>query len=243
MRGLRAALGFMTILPVGRDEGWQGGLTLFWLPVVGLILGGLWAAFDAGAGVLFPLPLRAGLDVLFMTVVTGGLHLDGLADTADGILSHRGRQEALRIMKDSHIGTWGVLAIVTVLGLRFLALSEGPLTHRFLTLVLVPAYGRLAMVLGVQLLPYGRGTEGMAHGLFSGKGWRRSIVPVILVGTGSASLGWPELLLINASFVLATASVLCFYRRRMGCITGDMLGALGEVTESALLVALAGRWV
>ncbi|MGQ9653797.1 MAG: adenosylcobinamide-GDP ribazoletransferase [Thermodesulfobacteriota bacterium] len=243
MRGLRAALGFMTILPVGDGDRWRAGFTVAWLPVVGLILGGLWAAFDAVAGVLFPLPLRAGLDVLFMVVVTGGLHLDGLADTADGILSHRGPEEALRIMKDSRIGTWGVLAVVAVLGLKFQALSEGPLGQRALTLALVPAYGRLAMALGVELLPYGRGTEGMAHGLFSGKGWRQCTIPVLLVGGSSTLLGWRDALLVNAFFVLATACVLCFYHRRMRCITGDMLGALGEVTECALLVALAGRWI
>ncbi len=241
MNGLRGAIGLLTILPAGRGLGWQGAAMVPWFPLVGLFLGGLWAGFDTVAGLAFSPLLRAGLDVIFLMVLTGGLHLDGLADTADGILSHRDKEEALRIMKDSRIGAWGVLALVSVLALKGLALS-GPLPgERWNSLLLVPAYGRLAMVLAISILPYGRGEEGIASDLFQEKKWWAWAPGAVLVGVGSAFLGWPGILLINGAFLLAVVLVLSLYRSRMGCVTGDMLGALGEVTETALLVSLAMR--
>jgi adenosylcobinamide-GDP ribazoletransferase len=242
MNGLRGAVGLLTILPVGRGLDWQGAAMVPWFPVVGLILGGLWVGFDALAGWAFPPALRAGLDVLCLMVLTGGLHMDGLADTADGILSHRGKEKALDIMKDSRIGAWGVLAVVSVLALKGLALSGPFLGARWLSLLLVPAYGRLAMVLAISVLPYGRGKEGIASDLFQGKRAWAWVPGAALVGVGSAFLGWPGILLINGAFLLAVVLVLSLYRSRMGCVTGDMLGALGEVTETALLVSLAVRW-
>ena len=239
MNGLRGAIGLLTILPAGRGLGWQGAAMVPWFPLVGLILGGLWAGFDAVAGLVFTPPLRAGLDVLFLMALTGGLHLDGLADTADGILSHRDREEALRIMKDSRIGAWGVLALVSVLALKGLALS-GPLPgERWISLLLVPAYGRLAMVLAIWILPYGRGEEGIASELFSGKGTGQWVPGAAVLGAGSILLGWPAILVINGAFLAVVALIISFYRSRMGCVTGDMLGALGEVTETALLIAVA----
>ena len=89
---------------------------LAWMPVVGLLIGGLWAAFDYAAGLIFPMSVRGLLDVLFLVILTGGLHLDGLADTADGLLSHRDPARSLEIMKDSRVGTWGAIALFFVLG-------------------------------------------------------------------------------------------------------------------------------
>jgi adenosylcobinamide-GDP ribazoletransferase len=237
MNGLRDALGFLTVLPVGRKTPWEGAAMVGWFPAVGLILGGLWAAFDAAAGRLFPPTLQAGLDVLFLVIITGGLHLDGLADTMDGLFSHRGREECLRIMKDSRIGTWGVLGLVSVLGLKTLALHE-PLTgHRFMLLLLVPGYGRLAMLIGMSLLPYGRSEEGIAYLLYKGEKKRAWLPGALLMAAGSILMGgWTGFLILNAAFLLTLCFLLLYYRNRLGCITGDMIGALGEVTETVLLV-------
>jgi adenosylcobinamide-GDP ribazoletransferase len=241
MKGLRGALGFLTILPVGKAPHWQGPAMLPWFPVAGFILGLLWVGCDVVLGCIFPSPLRAALDMVFIIVLTGGLHLDGLADTADGLLSHRGREEALRIMKDSQIGTWGVLALVSVLALKGLALYEIILTGSSLPLILVPAFGRVAMLVGIAALPYGRGEEGIAHKIFELGTKKYAWIPgILLLGLGCILLlAWPGPLVITGTFALIVALILGWYRSRLGCITGDMLGALGEVAEAVVLLVLA----
>jgi adenosylcobinamide-GDP ribazoletransferase len=213
-----------------------------WFPAVGLLLGALWAGFDALAGLIFPPGVQAGLDVLLLVFLTGGLHLDGLADAADGILSHRSREEALRIMRDSRTGTWGVLAVCAALGLRGLALWETAGEARWAVLILVPAYGRLAMIIGMRLLPYGRGEGGLGHGLFDPADRFHWIWWAGILGGCSLLTGWPEFALLNVAFGAALGATMVLYASRMGCVTGDMLGALGEVTETAMLVVLAARW-
>lgn len=239
MKGLLEAVSFLTIFPVPGSGGKPGPRSLPWLPAVGLLLGGLWGGFDILLGFLVGPALRAALGVLFLVALTGGLHLDGLADTADGIFSRRGREEALRIMRDSRIGTWGVLALFSVLGLKTLALMDLPEQGRFPALVLVPAYGRLSMLVGLRLLPYGRGQEGIAHELIGGPGGLHWIWWGGILLVSSVVLGWPGILLLNLGFGMLLLGWLCLYSSRTGCITGDMAGALGEITETGILLALA----
>ncbi len=210
-----------------------------WFPVVGLALGGMWALWDALLGPGVTPVLRGALDALVLVLLTGGLHLDGLADAADGLFSHRGREEALRIMRDSRIGTWGVLALIFVLGLKVTALSSPLSSPRWVGLVLVPAYGRLAMVAGILSLPYGRGEDGLAHSFFSRmRPWTCLPGAAVVLG-GSLLLEWAEATVVNTAFVVGLIFLLRMYGKRMGCITGDMLGALGETMETLLLVSLA----
>jgi adenosylcobinamide-GDP ribazoletransferase len=210
-----------------------------WFPVVGLLLGLVWAAFDLAIGYVFPLPVRGALTVFFLVFLTGGLHLDGLADTFDGLLSHRSRQAALQIMKDSRVGTWGLVSVVAVLGLKAAALWDINGGGRFAVLLLTPLYGRLALVIGIRLLPYGRGDEGLAAGLFDAKGRWAWVPGAVLAVGGSALLGVPAVLRLNGVFIGVLCLVLGWYRRRLGCVTGDMLGALAELTETALLLAMS----
>lgn len=241
-RGLWEAISFLTVIPLARKAARPGPWMLSWLPAVGGLIGALWTGFDLLAGMLFPPALRCWMDVLFLVGITGGLHLDGLADTADGLLSHRGREEALRIMRDSRIGTWGVLALVWVLLLKGLALNEISGPARLLALLLIPAYGRLAMLVALHLLPYGRGQEGIAHSMVTNSRGIHWVWWVGILVAGSVGLGWPEALLFNVAFGLVMLAGLCLYSYRMGCITGDMAGALGEVTETGLLLSLTLRW-
>ncbi|MFW9835853.1 MAG: adenosylcobinamide-GDP ribazoletransferase, partial [Candidatus Thorarchaeota archaeon] len=196
---------------------------------------------DLVLGWFLPVTLRCVLDLVILILLTGGLHLDGLADSADGLLSHRGRDEAMRIMKDTRIGTWGVVALLIVLGLKTAALHEIIWKKDSLFLILVPTYGRFAMLLGMAFLPYGRGENGIAHDLYQGRHRRFALIPgIVLVGLVSlVLLGWPCLLLINGIFLGYGAAMVLWFYSRMRCITGDMLGALGETSETVVLMVLA----
>ena len=105
---LIAAIQFLTILPAGKAERYDPRNMIPYFPVVGIILGALVSAFDQAAMQLWSPPTAAVLDVVLLLVLTAGLHLDGLGDTADGLLGHRSREQALLIMKDSRIGMMGL---------------------------------------------------------------------------------------------------------------------------------------
>lgn len=240
MKSLISAIRFMTILPFGRPGTFdpKGMVSLF--PLVGIIVGVLLAVFDWAVFRVWPAPVAASLDVIFLVVVTGAFHLDGLGDAADGLLGHRPKEKALSVMKDSRIGVMGLLAIVCGLTIKWGGIASLA-DHRSLLLIIIPAYARGSMLFGIRFLDYGRSSEGIGHSLFATalrpSAFLGLLVPVIF----SIFLGWKGLCL-NGFFVIMTAAIIIYYKKRIGCITGDMLGAMTEITESMLflLVSLGG---
>jgi adenosylcobinamide-GDP ribazoletransferase len=235
--GLQSAIQFITIVPAGPDADFDAGAMLPFFPVVGLIIGALVSAVDHIGLLLWTPAVAAVVDVVFLAAITGALHLDGLGDSGDGLLGHHPPEKALAIMKDSRIGAMGLVAVVTVLALKaagIAALGE----QRLLVLVLVPAYARAGMLFGMRFLPYGRPAGGLGQGFFENPLTWKAFGGFALVVALSLALG-PAALLLNAAFAVVTAAMIGFYRWRLGCITGDMLGAMTEVTEAVLFLAAA----
>jgi adenosylcobinamide-GDP ribazoletransferase len=229
----------MTSLPLGP---WGGdafepeGLGPYF-PLVGLVLGVALALGDWVFLSLWAAPVAAWLDVVLLILLTGALHLDGLGDAADGLFSHRSRAEILEIMKDTRVGVMGLVSVVAVLGVKWGGILG--LDHaRWLALVLVPGYSRCGLLLAMRFLPYGRPEGGLGRD-FCRKlpGWR-SFWGLGLLVACSLFLGWGALVL-NVAFAGLTFLSLWFYSRRIGCITGDTLGAMNEVLEAGLFLALA----
>jgi adenosylcobinamide-GDP ribazoletransferase len=228
----------MTSLPLGRGSGKDfdpAGLGPYF-PLVGVALGIVLAVADTAFLALWSEPLVAWLDVVLLALLTGALHLDGLGDAADGLFSHRSRSEILEIMKDTRVGVMGLVTVVAVLGIKWggiLGLEQG----RWLALILVPGYSRSGLLVAMRFLPYGR-SEGLGSEFCRIRpGWR-SFWGLGLLAACSLFLGWGALVL-NAAFAGLTLLVLWVYSRRIGCITGDTLGALNEVLEAGLFLALA----
>lgn len=240
MRHFISAIQFITIIPVGRADTFEPPKMIPYFPLVGLALGMLTALFDQLATALWSRPVVSLLDVLFLAVLTGAFHLDGLGDSADGLLGQRSIEKALTIMKDSRLGTMGLVAIVFGLALKWAGIA-GLDTNRALLLIIVPAYARAGMLFGVRFFEYGRPDGGTGVDFFKSKlEWTAFwglTVPVVL----SVFLGWIAFWL-NLSFVALTAVLIWYYKRRVGCITGDMLGAMAEILESGLflLVSIGG---
>ncbi|MEW6328332.1 MAG: adenosylcobinamide-GDP ribazoletransferase [Thermodesulfobacteriota bacterium] len=232
-----AALTFLTILPAPRTKGRIGAGTLPWFPVVGLVIGGLIFLFDYILLRLFPVQITALFFVLLLAVITGGIHLDGLADTADGLFSHRSREDALRIMKASDIGAMGAMALFFILGLKWAALANLPRGGwaSWVYLVLPAAYGRSAMLFGTYFLPYARREGGTGRDFVSKEGVGRFLLVAPLMGFPLLA-GLKAFLWMNTIFLLMTAAILAFYKKKIGGITGDMLGALNELVETALFL-------
>jgi len=239
-RRFRAAMRFLTVLPLGGSAGDDTDYlsdSLVFFPVVGIVLGTLVSAADMLFLQLWPTPVAALLDVVLMAVLTGALQLDGLGDTADGLFSHRSRQQVMAIMKDSRVGAMGMITVVLVLMVKWAGLGAVE-THRHLAIILVPAYARTAMIFGIRCLDYGRPEGGTGLSLFQKPLEQKDFIWILVPVGLSLCMGWQGLWL-NLVFALSTAVIIGFYRKQLGCITGDMLGAMAETLEAILFLSLA----
>ena len=247
IRDLRSAIMFITILPGGKGAEFSPTGMIRFFPVVGMMLGGLLVVTDRVASMFWTAPVVAVIDVFFLVLITGAFHLDGLGDAADGLFSHRSRERALEIMKDSRTGMMGLIAIFLSLAVKIAGIycvknlcngtDEAILTNfqTVLILLVVPSYARAGMLFGIRYFKYGR-EFGTGHDLFEKRlpaaDFIFIAVPVIL---SLLTLGLRGLLL-NVAFAALVFIILLFYKKKMGCITGDMLGAMCEITESALFL-------
>ena len=247
-RSLISAMQFLTIIPLGSSQRFEAHKALPLFPICGVIIGGMLAAVDYLGALLWPHQAVAVVDVVFLTVITGALHLDGLADTADGLYGQRTTERALDIMKDSRIGAMGMVAVVCCLAIKWAGLSSfqtevHPL--RPLWLCLVPALSRSTIIFAVRLLPYGRpnggtGSPFFQHPLRHIDYWPLGLLAIIILAMDAWAAVW-----IGIGLASLTAALLLYYRIKINCITGDMLGAMIEVTESGLflLLAASGRFL
>jgi adenosylcobinamide-GDP ribazoletransferase len=179
------------------------------------------------------------LAVLTLVVITGAVHLDGLADTADALGAGRNRERALEILQDSRIGTFGATATFFDLILKILALSTLSGSTRYFALILAPGLARYAMVLVSRRIEYLRsGGAGSTLLADDGAPWPRRklvfILPIVFVL--AAKFQGAKALLAAAAVVIA---MRWFYKRWLGGVTGDLIGACGELVEVAVLVALS----
>jgi adenosylcobinamide-GDP ribazoletransferase len=172
---------------------------------------------------------------LFLIAVTGGLHMDGLADTADGFFSARKRERMLEIMRDSRIGAMGVLAILFTVGLKVAALSSLASPERMAILILMPLAGRSAIVLMITILSYARCGGGLASIFLVWRTrWAPGVAMIILFG---ASLGLGQSLCPAIAAMIAAGLIIGYCFKKIGGFTGDTLGAVSELTEVAMVLA------
>nr|WP_246325288.1 adenosylcobinamide-GDP ribazoletransferase [Dissulfurirhabdus thermomarina] len=211
--------------------------SLAFFPAVGLLLGGLLAGFDWAARGLWPSPVVGAMEAAWLALLTRGLHMDGLADTADGLASGFDAARSLEVMRDSRSGALGVLAVVLVLLLKatgLAALSAGGAATGFFCLV--PCLARWGInVLGA-LSPYARPGEGLGRA-FTGAGAARALPAAGLTALGAAYLlGGAAGLAAFAGVTVLSAAAAAWFRHRLGGVTGDVLGAHAEVTEVVLVL-------
>ncbi len=237
MKGFVSAIQFITSIPVGKTVVFEPRAMIPFFPVVGLLLGVAVSVFDAIAIRLWPAYVVAVLDTGLLVILTGALHLDGLGDTADGLYGNRPRERALEIMKDSRIGAMGVVAVVCALAVKWGGLASLG-DRRSLLIIVVPAFARASMIFGMYFLEYGRPGGGTGSPFFQEPLDKKAFVYVAIPVVLSLFAGLRGILLIVA-FIVFTAATLAFYKKRMGCITGDMLGAMAESSEAALFLVVS----
>lgn len=250
-----AAFQFLTRLPISISL--PPSLTLFrrstvFFPLVGLVIGAMIAGAGYGLGFILPFYVNAVLVLVLWLLISGGLHLDGLMDTADGLLSHRSRERMLEIMKDSHVGAMGVMACVLYLLLKAVLLAallaEGGL-ERFFLLAVIPVWSRAYMVMAIAGWPYARSRGGLGSMYQEVRGQHAFLAGLVAAGfTLAAFVLMPGSQGITKVLVLLSGIMLITYAagswlasaisRKLGGLTGDVYGALNELTEFLLLLAV-----
>lgn len=243
--GPAAALQFLSIIPVRLPASVPGAAfpnAVAWFPLIGAGLGIFVAAADALLGRVLPLTVVSGLDLALLAVITGGLHLDGLADAIDGLVGNLPRERRLEVMRDGGVGAFGAAGLTITLLVEYGALVGLESTIRFAAIVATVAVSRWAMSLMLWAFPYAR-TEG------SGSAFRAGLRPVhvsvaaittLFVAFVALSLIGTVLFVVSLVVVFLVGSVAM---ARIGGCTGDVYGAGGELTFAASLVmvsALAG---
>lgn len=239
MRSFLGALQFLTVFPWPQPRELpveEAGTSSSFFPLVGFGLGMVLVLFNWLLEAYVPSEILSVMLVTLLIVMTRGLHLDGLGDTFDGIGAGGSRENALRVMDDSHTGVFGLLAILVVVLFKVRAV-EVMGEERWRALLLAPVFGRWAMV----VLAYGSRSarEGLGRILVEHMRGRHlflaTVITLILVVVFSGRLGlWITLGI--ASFMIGSRRYL---HHRLGGITGDTLGAVGELTETSALVLFA----
>jgi adenosylcobinamide-GDP ribazoletransferase len=239
IRTLRSAMAFLTVLPVAAAEGGPGErLGRAYFPaigaVVGLVAAAVFALMDS-----FSTPLLAAVAATAsLALLTGALHLDGLADSADGLFGGGDVSRRLEVMRDPRLGSFGVVAVALVLLGDVAAMAAMSPGRAAAALIIAGALSRLAMLAVITLVPYVR-TSGL--GVAAGDSSHRNFD--LALGSAFALvaclLDWPRALLALCLVALTAVAVAALARRRLGGATGDVYGATAELCLLATLIAFA----
>ena len=241
MRSFLLAVQLLTRIPVrirGEVHKREMVLSVTMFPLVGLLVGGAMGLVHYLASLVLPGTLPALLAVLAALLLTGGLHLDGLMDTADGVFGSHTREKALAIMKDSRAGAMGVMACVVVLGIKTAAISSLIGYKIYPVLLLTPVAARTAMMPAMRY-PYARQGEGTGSPYAGQVGKEHIMFSVLLALAVSALIMRTEGVVLVMGAWLVSAVTTWWLAKRLGGMTGDTYGFINEVAEiSFLLLAL-----
>ncbi len=232
---LRLAFSLLTTIPIPAPATWNpgdSGRAAGWYPLVGLVIGLLVAGIHWLAGLFLPPLVTGALALTAWVALTGGLHLDGLADCADGLLYPGAPEKRLEIMKDPRLGAFGGIGLGLLLLLKFSALAS--LTPAMLPGLLLAASLARWSLLPAGLMPLAR-SGGMgadfAAGLRKASLFWGGLIPLGL----ALVLGWNGLLAVTLG-LLTAFGVLTLAKNRIGGVTGDVFGLLVEVIEIVVLL-------
>jgi adenosylcobinamide-GDP ribazoletransferase len=243
LASLLAALRFLTIIPIpwrSEKDGLFFQASLLWFPLIGLFIGAA-VAFPVGLCVTFlPPSVTAVFAMILLAGISGCLHLDGLADSGDGLLSARPRERALAIMRDSRSGAMGMVFLIFVLLAKYAALSSLPSSVLLAAVVFMPMAGRTAILVSMALLPYARSGDGLGRLFYSTDKVTVAVLGILFCGVVAllfASLQVALSIILAVFITVGFFSLWCL--RKFGGATGDTLGAVCELTELAVAISFA----
>lgn len=230
-----SAIGFLTTIPMPANAHNSSGRQILYFPLVGLIIGGLLYGIDQLLSLLPHTEIRIVGDVLFLAFISGALHLDGLADSADGFFSHRPREQILEIMKDPRVGVMGVLAIIFCVLLKLAGVAGIIHSESLVWLAIAPALGRTAQVIGLVFINHVPSEKTLAKDFYQQGEYFLLLycpIPFAILIYMDWVMGFATLIV----FTLFLSGLMFYFKERIGGITGDTLGATSEIIETLFLV-------
>jgi len=237
MKNFFIALQFLTILPIKfklKIEQEDFGKSLVWFPVVGALIG-----IILSVSVFFfsflPQGVIAALIMVESVIITGGIHLDGFADTCDGLYGFTTKERALEIMRDSRIGTMSAIGVMLLLLLKFSLFASIKQEILWKCIIAMTAFSRWAQVLACALFKYAR-QEGKAKYFIEYASRRQvfaSAIFVLALFTFFFGIRGPVLFLTALALIWIAAN---YINRKVGGMTGDTVGAINEVAEAGILL-------
>jgi adenosylcobinamide-GDP ribazoletransferase len=242
---LLSAFHFLTTIPLLPERPYsheEFGKAVGFFPVVGLIIGGILAGTNYLLGFIFPEIVVAALVLSFWLALTGALHLDGFLDSFDGLLGGHDAASRLKIMKDERIGAFGFAAGAGLILVKFAALfSVSGGTKAYVALLLAPTLGRWSLSLAIYAFPYAR-DMGLGRGVKEYTGWKQLALATLTVLILTLVVAqWFGFLVLGFA-ALTVWLCAAFTMQRIPGLTGDIYGAICELTELVVLLLLIMRW-
>lgn len=241
MRLYLIAMQFLTIIPLPFNLEWRKddlGRSLALFPLAGLTIGAVLAGLNWLIAPFLARPLTDALLITALAAMTGALHMDGLADVCDGIAARGSRERFLAIMKDSNVGAIGAVGLVLGVLLKWQALAAVPAELKWQALLLFPTVARFCQVQTIVNAKNAR-QDGLGSTMVAGAGIGR----LLIAGFITSTIAW-FLLELNGIIVLAIAMlavwlIRAWFNRKIGGITGDVIGCINELVEILALVLIS----
>ncbi|GMA97606.1 adenosylcobinamide-GDP ribazoletransferase [Pelosinus sp. IPA-1] len=234
-------LQFLTRISIKTKKQWSldsFSRSVKFFPIIGGIIGLLLTGIVYGAqnfwGVKLPLHLMAVSIILIEIIITGGLHCDGLMDTVDGVFSGKSRERMLEIMKDSRVGAFGAMSFCLLIVMKYSLILDIEPMMLPIAIFVMPIIGRTAVVVAITLYPYAR-ADGLGKGLSQCEHKNTLYIAGLIAMLLLVPFG--KLVLLSSGVAIAFAILVAEYvNKRLGGLTGDVYGAVVELTELVALV-------
>ncbi len=240
VQSVLTAFRFLTVIPLSWKQDKDGDFfqaSVICFPLVGLAIGGIAAFLVYLVYPFLSSSVTAVIALLILGGITGFLHLDGVADSGDGLLSSRPREQALEIMRDSRSGAMGVIVLLFLILGKYAALSSLSINTLLPVLILMPLGGRAAILFSMAILPYARKDDGLGSLFYSSERYYIAAIALFFFIFCSCyvSLSLTLFILPALLFTVFLFSRWCFVK--LGGATGDTLGAVCEFSELSIAVA------
>ena len=203
--------------------------------MVGLIIGLVLVGLDWLFGLILPSAVVNALLIVALVVITGVMHLDGFADTCDGIAGHKATEDRWQVMHDSRVGSFSIVGIVLLLLVKYVSLNSIPTPLMMTTLVLMPVISRWAMVYAIFVYPAAK-PSGLGKAFKQGANWPKFTMATLV--TLAVVVGLAQLIGLAIMFLVwvITVVMVAYLKGKFSGLTGDTYGAINEVAEVGVLI-------
>ncbi len=241
MKSFLTALQFLTIFPLGRAGSRENNRELaqsaMYFPLVGALIGSILVVVDLISRLFFPQLIVNLFILIVLVLITGALHLDGFIDSMDGLLSGKKKKKILEIMRDSRVGSFGVLAAIFLVLLKLSFLNEIVSYIRYPILIIMPVVSRWAAVYTIWKYPYARDTSGIGKSFAKLVRGKELIVATIFTALLVISLLTFKGVVIWLVVFLVLLIMTNWISKKIGGMTGDTYGAIVEIAEIVVLIS------